>query len=205
MPTPEPLEDFAEEVHRCLVAGSDPTAPARLASTYLNILVENLRRRFRDINDETLFYDAATDAILNYAEKPTSFDPAKSRLLTYLTNSAVGDLKNALAKEIRRGQGQNKVVQELTVNATISMEIDSILSIEDDSAKDMIKQVLHAFSDPIDRQLLNLILDRERSTSAFVEVLGIKNHSQLEQQEIVKKHKDRIKARLKRLRAKIHE
>jgi hypothetical protein len=48
---------------------------------------------------------AAADAVLNYAERPERFDPARLDLEGYLTMSAQGDLLNALAKHRRHREG----------------------------------------------------------------------------------------------------
>ena len=196
----EPSEEFAEEIHQRLLA-KDPRAPSELAVNYLEILVERLRRatNLSGITDENLLYDAAIDAILNYAEKPSRFDPNKSKLMTYLVMSAKGDLKNLLAKEKRRKKSESKVVEQITLSLKYSLENDNLLSTDNDSSLGLMKQVLEEFSDPCDRQLLDLILDGERKTSAYAEILGIQDYNEIEQRRIVKRHKDRIKARLKRL------
>jgi hypothetical protein len=49
-----------------------------------------------------------------------------------------------------------------------------------------------------DRRVLELMLDGERQTLAFAEVLGLADRSATEVADAVKRVKDRIKARLKR-------
>ena len=56
-----------------------------------------------------------------------------------------------------------------------------------------------AVADPVDRQLLALIVDGDTSTAAAAEVLGICDRSVGEQQQLVKQNKDRVKAQVKRL------
>lgn len=203
----EPSEDFAEEIHQRLLARDDPTTASKLATAYLEVLVKRLRSkpRFGEIHDETLFYDAAADAILNYAENPASFEPCKSKLLTYLINSAEGDLLNALAKEKRKSKGRGRAVEQLTLDLSQSLESDEITIIEEGTTQKLMQQVLQEFPDPLDRQLLPLILDGERKTSAYAEILRIQDRDDVEQQRIVKQYKDRIKVRLKRLGGKINE
>jgi RNA polymerase sigma-70 factor (ECF subfamily) len=92
--------EFGEQIHRRLL-DRDPIAPSELAETYLPLLIDHLKKKFKRISEHDVM-QAAADAVLNYAERPERFDPARLDLEGYLTMSAQGDLLNALAKHRRR-------------------------------------------------------------------------------------------------------
>jgi hypothetical protein len=101
---------FARRIHRLLLSDDDPTASAQLARVYLEPVVAHLRAHFPDVRDRDLLWDAAADAILNYAEDPATYDPQKRGLFGYLKMSARGDLLNALDRESRRRNVELEVV-----------------------------------------------------------------------------------------------
>lgn len=204
----QPIEEFAETIHSRLLQRDDPTASAELIGAYLEPLIDRLERNphFRQLSDKTLISDAVTDALLDYAENPERFDPKKSSLITYLTMAARGDLLNLLNREQRRFQREKEIVAQFKANRNTLQEDSAQDVLQDDHTyQKLMEQVLSEFPDAIDRQLLPLILDRERKTAAYIEILGIQHKSQIEQTRLVKQHKDRIKKRLQRLGVKINE
>lgn len=102
---------WALQLHRRLLEG-DPLAPAELAEALLDVLVRRLRIKVQFVPDNSLFDDAAADAILAYVQQPAKFNPTKSSLLTYLTMSAHGDLLNMLAREQRQRKKRQEVPLE---------------------------------------------------------------------------------------------
>ncbi len=42
---------------------------------FLPAVVGRLKQRFPRVDDESLVFDAAADAILSYAERPSQYDP----------------------------------------------------------------------------------------------------------------------------------
>jgi RNA polymerase sigma-70 factor (ECF subfamily) len=199
---PVPPSEFAQDIHQRLLAG-DPIAPSELAVAYLPLLLRWLQGRIRSIPDEHLITDAATDALLDYADHPTRFDPTKAALLHYLKMSAWFDLLNALKRQQRRRRREIPVDPvELPPPAgnTIQEDDDDTLT-----AQSLMERVLEAIPEPRDRQLLHLLLDGERRTRPYAEILGLQNHDELEQRRLVKRHKDRLKKRLVRLGEKWRE
>ncbi len=53
----------------------------------------------------------------------------------------------------------------------------------------------------LDRQLLELLLEGERHTQAYAHLLQIEGLGLAQQRQIVKRHKDRLRLRLKRRQA----
>jgi hypothetical protein len=204
----QPTEEFAEIIHSRLLKRDDPTASAELIGAYLELLFNRLERnpQFSQLSDKTLVSDAVTDTLLDYAENPERFDPKKSSLITYLTMAAKGDLLNLINKEQRRLQREKELVAQFKANRNTLQEDSTQDALQENHTyQKLMEQVLSEFPDALDRQLLPLILDRERKTAAYVEILGIQHKSQMEQTRIVKQHKDRINKRLQRLGVKINE
>lgn len=201
----------AHQLHQRLLQG-DPLAPAELVETFMEELVRRLRARARPLRDDDLILDASTDTLLAYAQQPTKFDPAKSSLLTYLTMSAYGDLLNMLAREYRKKKREiplEDVEHSLSVgNNMVEEAEDEVLERYGISTIEkalLLRRVVEEFPDPVDRQLLNLMLSGERKTTAYSAVLGIQDSDRGEQKQIVKRHKDRLTKRLQRLGGKFRE
>jgi RNA polymerase sigma-70 factor (ECF subfamily) len=203
-----PPEDSDLKIHKSLL-DRDPTAPASVAETYLDYMIRTLRLKFRECTDDTLIQDAATDAILNYIQHPETFKPGQSKLSTYLIMSARGDLLNALGKDKRRKDREEFMASPVelpTLPGNNIQEDDKadllsgIPSESDNRGMGALNEMAEElFPDPVDREVLRLITEGERSTAAFAKVLGITNMREQEQKETVKRHKDRIKKRLERL------
>jgi RNA polymerase sigma-70 factor, ECF subfamily len=70
---------------------------------------------------------------------------------------------------------------------------------------DLMERILNTFTNPRDRELVRLILDGERKTTAYSAILGLQSLEMLEQRRVVKQHKDRLTQRLRRLGAKLRE
>jgi RNA polymerase sigma-70 factor (ECF subfamily) len=204
----EPSAKFEQDIHQRLLAG-DPIASSELATAYLAPLARWLQRHFRHVQDEHLIFDAATDALLNYSENPTRFDPTKSRLLNYLRMSARRDLLNTLQKEWRKSQREQRTKQKMRADPVeLRPRSGNVLQEDDDqtvAAQHLMQHILAVLTDPRDQKLLQLILDGERKTAVYADVLGLQDRDEAEQRRIVKRHKDRLKKRLERLGAKPRE
>src|SRR5215211_429173 len=194
---------FARRIHHRLLS-DDPIAPAQLARVYLEPVVAHLRTRFPDVRDRDLLWDAAADAILNYAEDPSTYDPQKRGLFGYLKMSARGDLLNALDRDSRRRNvelyavGGNRLQEDEEEGYAIERKPQTVAR-----SDETMRRVYAALPDPRDRQFLDLMMDQVRETRAFAEVLGIENKDAAEQRQIVKRNKDRIKKRIQRLGLKL--
>jgi len=191
---------YERELHRRLLEG-DPTASSELAYTYLEPLFRSLRRLYPHV-DETLVSDAVVDALLALVTNPSSYDPSKSGLMFYLRLSARRDLQNALAKEwkVRRHEILTPVVadQHGLRNKEVDCQ-DGVAERMDDNhiTSAFMQRVRQLLPDPRDAAVLELLLQGERSTRAYARVLGIQEMDPSEQQKVVKRHKDRLKKRLR--------
>jgi RNA polymerase sigma-70 factor, ECF subfamily len=202
-----PNQSYERELHERLLDG-DLVASQEVATAFLLAVVERLKQRFPRLDDESLIFDAAADAILSYAERPSQYDPQRLRLLSYLVMSADGDLKNALQRHQRRAHREVPMRDvELLLDARNS-EVEEVYP-EKRPAAPGVEEVDHKIReeipDPVDRQLVDLMMQGERRTEAFARVLGITDMDVLQQRKLVKQHKDRLKKRLMRLGIRLHE
>lgn len=195
------LPDDGLELHRRLVAGSK-TASAQLASAFLAELFSRLRGRHRQDIADDLLHEAAEDAILALIKNPLSFKPEKQKsLINYLVMSAEGDLRNALQK-----QPALKLVElPDDIGNSISGDDSGSTRLEVEEELRLAEPLLRAVCEGLDEkecECLMLKLDGERKTERFAAVLGIEHLSQSEQQEQVKKVKDKLEARIRRERSR---
>lgn len=177
-------------------------------------MVKQLRRRHPEVRDEAMLWDAATDAVLNYADNPSSYDPERLGLFGYLKMSSNGDLLNALQKEQRRKTSEREAGRkavELEPGGGKDVQRDEDIERvekggeEDEKrSRELMAKVHEALPDPKDRRMLELMMEGERETGVFAEVLGVRDRDEAEQRKMVKRHKDRIKKRVQRLGLPLH-
>ncbi len=208
MDTSQPTQAYEDvpdhELHRLLLEG-DPTASARIAERHWPRLVERLSACYPNVPD--LVEDAVCQALTDYLLRPTIYDPNCSSLSGFLFMAAKADLLNLLAAEKRRWKHEvveldqddpdvvfNESGGEYLADETANPDR---LDLDQDEFEARIQQVL---PDPRDRQMLALMMDGERRTEAFAQLLGITSLPPAEQKALVKRHKDRIKQRLRRAR-----
>ncbi|OGO20589.1 MAG: hypothetical protein A2144_02785 [Chloroflexi bacterium RBG_16_50_9] len=202
-------EEYARQLHARLIQ-LDPLAPAEFAVAFLDELFRRLKARAASNSDETFLRDATTDALLDYIQHPTKYNPKKSALLTYLTMAAYRDLLNMFAKEKRRHRRELPldIVEEIPDDGNNQIEeyenkvLDSLTAAE--RAK-ILSKIEETFPGKQERELLDLIIHGERKTDKYSEILGIQNLTPDEQRKIVKRHKDRITKRLQRLGGRVRE
>ncbi|MFY9822778.1 MAG: hypothetical protein WAM82_15455 [Thermoanaerobaculia bacterium] len=199
-----PSASWYQEVHERLLA-EHPTAPAELAEIAVGPLTRALERKYPRLKDPTLVADAVTDSLIDYFKNPGKFDSSKRGLYGYLLMAAEGDLKNALAKRNRR---QAEVAEDIEVEVAaaggkVMVEArDVVAELYTERVRQEINELFH---DPKDREMVELIFEGERATEAFVAVLGIETWTTAEQRSEVKRHKDRLKKRLREYGHQIRE
>ncbi len=188
-------------LHESLLAG-DVTAPAEIAEAYLPPLIEYMRTRFPSV-DPALVETAADDAILSYLQRPQQYDPEKMSLDRYLRMSARYDLRNQI--ETRRrwemASGESRVVEldapapEHEIEDTNALSVEAQVGILTSPVWPRLQTLLQ---DPIDMEIVLLLMEGVRETSEYAAVLGITHLLPEEQAREVKRHKDRLKKQLRR-------
>lgn len=191
--------DEERALHARLLAG-DLTASAEVATRYLTGLVDVLSRKHPQVaaRDETMVRDAATDALLDYAASPASFDPERRTLQGYLFMAAEGDLLNALAKA-RREHEREKLSDPVELRQSARNTGVGVPKAERELQHQELRARLNELvPDPMEQQVLELMLEGERETMAYAIVMGIVEKDWEERREEVKRMKDKLKARLRR-------
>lgn len=187
--------DEASQLHTQFLNG-DPTAFARIAEQFLKPLVESFKRRFFAL-DPHWIETAVDDALLDYFQHPEKFDAAKRSLRGYLYMSAHGDLLNTIEREkfpqnfVELDAVDTEYTTEILDDAAWEQEIWVRLS----PAWERVRTLL---TDPMDEEIVVLMMDGERDTIEYARVLGLGDRSVKEQEMVVKRHKDRLKVFLRR-------
>lgn len=181
------------------VCGGDPTASSRVFTVLLDPLIDWLSFRWSNERDAERVRDFAIDSIIGYLESPERYDPARASLLTYLRLDAHGDLLN----DHDRRQRQGKRLQETDVELEDEIRNSSTDEYPSDREEPELRlvDVREALPDERDRRAVFLMMEGERSTEAFAEVWELTDLPAPQQVAEVKRSKDRVKARLRRLRS----
>lgn len=207
-------DEFGRTIHQRLLA-NDPIASEELCSRWLEPLVDELSRAFPEVarRDDQTIWDAAIEALFNYVRNPGIFRPDRSSLRTFLFFAARGDLLNALQRQRHRDARERPVavVEDLAQSRNDPQKVSEV----DRSLEDAVLEqtewdaywpaLTQHFPDERDRQLVALMLDGERKTERYAELLGLGHLARSDQQREVKRHKDRIGKRLRRLGEKLRE
>ncbi len=188
-------DDPGRTLHEQFLAG-DPTAFAKIAEHYLAVLAERLSHAQPKV-DPHLIETAVEDALLDYYSHAARFDPSQSRLESYLFMGASRDLLNALKPkkvDINRVE-LDRVTTEYEVEIPADNDVEREVMLR---LAPILEQVRGLLSDPLDQQILELMMENVRDTSVYAHLLGIEDRPVGEQATIVKRRKDRIKVLLRR-------
>ena len=183
------------ELHNLLLA-KDETAFAKLCDTYLEPTIRALRTLYSRIHrtDDSLIPQIVIDSFYAYAENPQKFNPQKRSLVQFFIMDASGDLKNAWAK---RKRSMSKFTAINDEHEAGSLNPDHLL-INKEATAILQAQLKRLFKNERDVKIADLILSKKRNTAAYAKILKINHLPFEEQQEEVKRHKDRIKKVLDR-------
>jgi isopropylmalate/homocitrate/citramalate synthase len=187
--------------HRRILARDDPIAFAELASTMYSSLVQNVCKRAGIHADAVLVEEAVGEALLDYHDRPDRYDPERAGLHSYLAMAAYRDFQNAAAKEQRVKARQislfDPTLQEYMVGEQDTA--DSYLQ-----AEELWSIINETFSDPVERRLITLILNKTQALTAYAQVLGIEHLPAEEQRKQVQLVKNRLTRRLRRRVERMH-
>lgn len=204
---PEPTSDELLVLHRALIDGVDPTVPARLAE----LLVPALARRFRRVSgpDVHTVESLIGLSIARYLSNPDRYQPDKGPLLAFLWRDITGDVRNEWAAHTtRRGQESptDELIELVSFGRNPSLEEEVLDAVDPfNAAPDLVRaarQAIERFG-PQDQELLALIAEGVRETAPYAAALGITHLPVGVQRAEVKRHKDRLKARLGGIRDRL--
>jgi hypothetical protein len=184
-----------DELHAAIVEGDDPTATARAFEMLLEPLKTRVAFRWSSLSRDEL-EGWALDTLISYLETPTRYDPKQSALLTYLVMDADGDMKNAYnSARARRERFLGDVEDEASRRNQTTDDDERFDS--DDRA--LYARLRAAFPEERDRRVIHLMLENVRDTESYAAALEIAYLPPDEQAAEVKRVKDRIKKRMRRL------
>lgn len=200
------LQQQALEIHHRLLRG-DPTASLDAADLLLDPLVNRLRAKWPGQNYIDECHDAATEVIVIYLEAPQRYDPARSALLTWLTMQAHGDLLNAYASPQKRFERGWIVESDLArddsggdARVKLGDQLVWLDAVSDLDTSQVLASVRAAFPEEHDRRLIWLMcIEGIHSTDDAAAVLDLMHLPSQERTAEVKRHKDRVMRRLRRL------
>jgi DNA-directed RNA polymerase specialized sigma24 family protein len=201
-------EQRGHRLHESLLAG-DPTAQSRIAEEILPGVSEQLSRyRIAQRTDEQLAADAVVDAFIDYVERPASFDPRKLSLPAFLRLAAHRNLLNLRQKPAVQKKYE-KAVELASPDRNEDWEEELIERDERHAllaripGGSLAEKVAAILPDLTDQSLCMLMLEGERETAVYADLLGLSGEPEQLRRE-VKKQKDRITKVLQRYRKDLH-
>jgi hypothetical protein len=198
----DPLKAMGRVLHQRLLDG-DITAAAEIAELFMPVVIDKLGRGYPSLDDPHLIDTAVEEALVSYFERPEQYDPAKLDLAGYLRMSADGDLRNLLKKEkrIQSQQSLSEYVELSDDDTEHEAEVPDDFNLEAlvfSHCSPVWQRLSDLLPDPVDQEIVLLMMEGERKTSVYADVLGISSRPSEEQAQVVKRHKDRIKKTLQR-------
>lgn len=205
------LQQQALVIHQRLLHG-DPTASADAAGLLLGPLADRLCSKWPGPRYAEACHDAAVEVMVAYLAAPVRYDPARSALLTWLVMQAHCDLINAYNSPQQKFE-RDWVVESALVGGDDTQTppplgdqlpwLDPVPSLD---TSRVLAAVREAFPDERDRRLIWLIcVEGVHSTDAAAAVLGLTELPPTECAAAVKRNKDRVMRRLRRLGLDKHD
>ena len=185
-------------LHGRLLKG-DRVASEELAEALLSPLVNEMAHKF-PMTDVHLVSDGVTDALLDYALKPLSFDPGRGVPLDrFLAKAAWRNIANSLRGEQRR-KAREKRSLELNDEKVVELHpaMGNLLQNEPKDRRQQLDELGQSMENPIDKRIFELMATGERRTERFAKVMGILHLPLDQQRREVKRAKDRIDKVLRR-------
>lgn len=203
----EPLEAELTELHTALVAGEDPTVPARLAEKLVPLLEQRFRSKSgTDVHSVSSLVGLS---VARYLAEPHRFKPERGPLLAYLYRDVHGDLKNEMSSHtaLRRHEIPDSDTVELgALDRNLDMEEEAVDQLDRFDVPTAVLEEARAEAANFsvqDQELLRLLGDGVRESAPYAAVLGICHLLPAAQRMEVKRHKDRLKARVEVIRGRL--
>jgi RNA polymerase sigma-70 factor (ECF subfamily) len=183
----------------------DPVAFAELCEVALPHLVAFLEARFPS-QDSHLVETVVVDLLLDYYRRSDQYDPERLSLFAYFRMAAKYDMLNQISK-LRLREARltplDNILVELQLSGRNTLQRGSDLAEWLGQYTDLtLREILMAVEGelaPTEQEVLALMLEGQRDTSAFAQVMGIAHLDEADQRREVKRMKDRIMKRLRRL------
>jgi RNA polymerase sigma-70 factor (ECF subfamily) len=188
------LKEKGEALHARLLARIDHRVTAEIAEMFLPLLAGALERRFFGATDPHFPETLAIDSLLGYLRHPERFDPSKGSLIGYLYMDAYWNGLDLMRRSKKSVELRTSDCEYLLASmGGGNTEAEMI-----EAASPMVARAFAVVNEGPDREMLSLMMDGERDADAYAEVLGIEGLPRAERSAIVKRHKDRLKAAVRR-------
>ncbi len=190
------------ELHQRLLA-HDPTATDEAILYWGPHLHAALRRRNPSVSDPHLLEEAVHTTLFEYVKRPDRYDAAKTSLASYLLMAADRDLKNLLQREWRhraRLVPLDPVAHAYPARNDEQDEDDEIALPPGVTRAQVLEALRSKVTDERDWRVLELmVIEKERRTEVYAQVLGIEHLPKDTQRREVKRVKDRLAKVLRRI------
>lgn len=186
------------DFHRRILARDDPVAFAQLAECLYVPLLQDVQQRAAGSHaDPALVEEAVGQALLNYHDTPTKYDPERASLHSYLAMVAYRDFQNTLAKELRV-RAHHVPLSDCEGAASLEATEPAEIIVSQMQAAEIWQFVQELFRDPIERRIVTLIINGVRAPEPYAQILGIGDMPEEKQIEQIRLVKYRITRRLRR-------
>lgn len=194
--SPYPTVTEITVLHARVLARHDYAVEA-LIERLLPVLTHLVRRSFPATSDD-LVLNAVEDALLDYVKRPDQFDRSRGvPLLAFLRLASLRNLSNSVRAESRRMARQQRYIEEAMACWKPSWR-HGASGEQDDVSMDVQDRLAHLVTSE-EQPAMALWLQGERRTGPLAMALGIAHLSVAEQRRQLKRIKDRLRNRLKRL------
>lgn len=203
----DPPRDWQNLIYNRL-HNDDPTAFAELYEAAAPRLETYLISRFPNLPRDDL-HDVIVDLFLALQERPEQYDPAKLSLFAYLRMAARRDALNRIERLKRQSPHSALSLDEWDEERVEDQDITrNILQEEDDVFADSLRAPgRFTFEDvlvwlrlqPQEEEVLRLMVEGVRQTERYAQAIGLSESDPAAQQHEVKKMKDRLKKRVRRI------
>lgn len=184
--------DWIERSHTPVLNAAHDSVD-QICASVLPILERAVAARFRHADSDWV-HDAAVDALLEYATHPQTYDPSRGvPLWKWLVYPARRNLLNRVKSEYRRRSVEIYASNVERLEPATDDRLEHGLDLNDLKAK-----MFHDWS-AAERKILLLWISGERRTARFAEAIGADTLTSDRQRIEVKRLKDRVLRRLRRL------
>ncbi len=186
-------------LHRRALNG-DAEAIDELTALLLVDVQRRLRRRFASYPDDWR-WDAIVDALLEYRARPIRYDPSRGvPLNVYIVHASICNLLNRLDHERRRTVREADYILNA---AECSVQDDRQPTIQGELSV-MLQLLRPSTFSQSERRVLQLWLAGERNSEVYARAIGLNSAATSCQRATVRRIKERVLQRLRRLGRKSH-
>ena len=191
------------DFHQRICARDDPIAFAELVEQLYHALLYAVSQRAGAGADSTLIEEAVGEALLDYHDHPLRYDPHLKSLQGYLAMAAYRDFQNAQARENRVRGHQISLYDPDLQERDIAGDDDPALNTFE--ADEIWRSIEEVFPDAVERQIVELIINREHAIEPYAAILHIAHLPEDERRKQVQLVKYRITRRLRRqMKPRLH-